>query len=108
MKQILGFSIMFLAITATAQSYTPLYENRDCPYFIRRLADDRGADISCGYLVVPEDRKAIDSNRLIKLHVVRIAAKQPTGHAPLIYLHGGTGRARNRTHSAHIGIAGAS
>lgn len=87
----LGLGILLLAITSAAQAYSPRYELSDCPYFIRRLAADSGADISCGYLIVPEDRNDFDSARAIELFAVRIAARQPAEKSPLIYLTGGPG-----------------
>ena len=91
MKQLLGFSLFLLSILSAAQSYTPRYDNSECPVFIRRLAEDSGADISCGYLIVPEDRQALETGRVAERFVARIAARQPIGHTPVMYLSGGPG-----------------
>ena len=64
---------------------------RECPYFILRLADENGADITCGYLTVLEDRGDTESGRQIDLFIVRIGARQSAGNAPLVYLAGGPG-----------------
>ena len=93
MARLLGTSFLIFSIIVSAQSYTPRYANSDCPFFIRRLAEDSDADISCGYLIVPEDREASENGRLIALFVVRIAARHPSGNAPLIFLTGGPGSA---------------
>ena len=91
MKQSLGFSLFLLSILSAAQIYTPRYDNSECPFFIRRMAEDSGADISCGFLFISEDRQATSGSRLISLFVVRIAARNHDGNAPLLFLNGGPG-----------------
>ena len=76
---------------SSAQDYVPRYDAIECPFFIRRMALDHDAEITCGYLIVPEDREAIDGDRLIELFVVRIAARLPQGNTPLVFLAGGPG-----------------
>lgn len=91
MKQLLGFSLFLLSILASAQTDIPRYDSSECPVFIRRLAQDSGADISCAYLTIPEDRQAISGGRLISLFVVRIGTRNHDGKAPLLFLNGGPG-----------------
>jgi len=91
MKQLLGFSLFLLSIISAAQIHSPRYDNSECPVFIRRLAEDSGADISCGYLTVPEDRQALETGRIAERFVARIAARQPIGHTPVMHLSGGPG-----------------
>jgi len=91
MKRLLGFSLLLLSIISGAQSYTPRYDNSECPFFIRQLAEDSDADISCGYLIVPEDRQALETGRIVERFVARIAARQPTDQTPIMYLSGGPG-----------------
>ena len=76
-----------------AQDFLPLYVSSKCPYFIRRLAEENYTTINCGHLVVAENRQASDNDRFIELFVARVAAKQPVGNAPIVYLAGGPGSA---------------
>lgn len=91
MKRLLGLCLALLTITAAAQGDTPRYESRECPIIIQRLAHDSAADIRCGYLIVLEAGGAADRARQLELFVLRIAARQPAGNAPLIFLTGGPG-----------------
>lgn len=91
MKQLLGFSLFLFAISAVAESYTPRYESSECPSFIQRMALDHAAEVACGYLIVPEDRQALETGRIAERFVARIAARQPNGHTPVMYLSGGPG-----------------
>ncbi len=91
MKLFLGFCVLMLAFNAAAQSITPQYETSDCPDSIRRLAREYSAEISCGFLVVPEDRQAREASWDLERFVAQIAARQPTGKAPILYLAGGPG-----------------
>jgi pimeloyl-ACP methyl ester carboxylesterase len=91
MTRLLALVLLLLATESRARAYIPRYAVEECPQFIRKQADDSGADISCGYLTVPEDHDATESSRLIELFVVRIAVQEPAGNAPLIHLAGGPG-----------------
>ncbi len=67
-------------------SYTPSFENAQCPFDA-----PGGADVSCGYLIVPEDRTGDPS------HTIRLATAvyHATGASrlpePVIFLQGGPG-----------------
>ncbi len=93
MKRLLSIGLLLLAIAAAAQGDVPRYKSSECPFFIQRLAEDSRANMDCGYLIVPEDRHDNQSDRLIQLFVVRIAAREATDNAPLIYMTGGPGSA---------------
>lgn len=89
----LTICLLFLAASTAAQAYAPKYEASDCPYSLRRMAAETGADISCGYLTVSEVLNRATGNRHIELFVMRIAARQPAGNTPVIFLAGGPGSA---------------
>ena len=91
MTRLLALVLLLLAAVSRAQDHVPQYAVDECPHFVRKLADDGSADINCGYLTVPEDRNDTESGRLIELFVVRIAAQEPAGNAPMIFLAGGPG-----------------
>ena len=86
-------ALTLMGLRAAAQLNSPKYEETDCPVFVGQLEEERGANISCGYLIVTEDRDSLDNDRLIELFVVRIAERQRVGNAPLLYLAGGPGDA---------------
>lgn len=67
-------------------SYTPLLEKTQCPFDI--LA---GVDVSCGYVLVPEDRTG-DPSHTIKLAfaVYHSTSKNPAPD-PVVFLQGGPG-----------------
>jgi len=92
-KRLLCIGLLLFAIAAAAQGKAPQYQASECPYFIQRLAEDSRAKMDCGYLIVPEDRLDKQSDRLIELFVIRIAARGATDKAPLIYMTGGPGAA---------------
>jgi pimeloyl-ACP methyl ester carboxylesterase len=76
------------------------YESAPCPSpNIPGVPEmDLGADVVCGFLLVPENR-ANPSGRKIKIAVVRLKAASPDpGRVPMVYLNGGPG-------STGIGIA---
>lgn len=91
MGHTLCLTLLLFSITAAAQSFTPRFETSECPLFAQRLANDSAAHISCGFLIVPEDRQAGGGDRLVELFVFRIAASQPVSNAPLVILTGGPG-----------------
>lgn len=86
-------AVTVVSLPLVALGYSPKFDVSDCPYFIRKLADDSAAEIRCGHLTVLEDRNDIESSRPIEVFVVRIAAREPAGNAPLIFLAGGPGSA---------------
>ena len=91
MRRALGFTLLLFSITAAAQSFTARFETSECPLFAQRLAKEKAAEISCGYLIVPEDRQAGGDDRQVELFIFRIAASQPASNAPLVILTGGPG-----------------
>ncbi len=93
MKRLLSIGLLLLAIAAAGQGDVAQYQSSECPHFVQRLAEDSRAKIDCGYLIVPEDRQNKQSDRLIELFVVKIAAREATDKAPLIYMTGGPGSA---------------
>ena len=64
------------------------------PYFLRTACLYRippGANVTCGYLIVPEDRSQ-PAGKMIRLHVVIFkSTSTPSQPAPLILLNGGPG-----------------
>ena len=89
--RLFGCVFVLLLVADTAQGFTPLFRDTTCPYFILQFAQDSSSEINCGYLIVPEDREASDSVRLVELFVVRIMARHSSRNAPLIFLSGGPG-----------------
>ncbi len=83
--------LAFVSAGSLAQGYTPLFMVSECPVFMRQLAAESRAEVSCGYLVVPEDREDSDSERSVELFTLRIAGRQSLENAPLIYISGGPG-----------------
>ncbi|MBN1679858.1 MAG: hypothetical protein JW966_06170, partial [Anaerolineae bacterium] len=75
--------------TTSAQDqpgYTPRFEPAACAFDI-----PAGHDVTCGYLVVPEDRSQPDGS-WIKLHVAVFKSRSATPLPdPVIYLAGGGG-----------------
>jgi len=65
--------------------YTPLLESISCPFDIP--AD---ANVTCGYLVVPEDRTG-DPSHTIKLAVAVYHSQNQNPAEPVIFLQGGPG-----------------
>lgn len=65
-------------------SYTPRFEETTC------WGGVTDADVTCGHVVVPEDRSDPDG-RQVRLAVARLAARSTPTRAPLLYLHGGPG-----------------
>lgn len=67
-------------------SYTPILEKVDCPFDV-----PRGANVSCSYVIVPEDR-AGDPSHTIRLAVAVYHSTNPN-HAPdpVVFLQGGPG-----------------
>ena len=57
------------------------------------LADDNDLTISCGYLLVPENRDDVDGSLDLELFTVRVEAKTENDNAPIVYLEGGPGGA---------------
>ena len=85
--------------------YTPKYEAIQCP------SDTGGAGVTCGNLIVPQDRTH-PKGRQIRLLIVRAAAETPHPSAdPVLYLAGfngevGTGTTTNgRLYSNYIGMS---
>jgi pimeloyl-ACP methyl ester carboxylesterase len=72
--------------TTPLPAYDPVFESADCPMHV-----PPGANVECGYLVVPEDRSHADSP-LIRLAVAIIRSTSPTPQPdPIFYLEGGPG-----------------
>lgn len=67
-------------------SYTPIFEQAACAF-----DTPRGADVSCGYLIVPEDRTG-DPSHTIRLAVVVYHSHSSNPAAePVLFLQGGPG-----------------
>ena len=61
-----------------------------------RIAEASGTQISCGSLMVMEDRESPAESRVLQLFVARLRAGQPSGNAPIVYLEGGPGGAASQ------------
>lgn len=87
--------VLFLCFTVfvQAQDYTPEFEADDCPYFVTSMATTYDANITCGYLIVPENRENIKGSLELELFVIQIESIQTTDNAPFVYLEGGPGGA---------------
>ena len=73
--------------TTSAAAYTPVFEEAPCAFTVVTELD-----ISCGYLVVPEDRQAPDNGQQVRIHVARVQSDNPNAPAdPIVYLDGGPG-----------------
>jgi pimeloyl-ACP methyl ester carboxylesterase len=67
-------------------AYEPVFESADCPVYV-----PPGANVECGYLVVPEDRSQTDSPQ-VRLAVAIIRSTNPAPQPdPIFYLEGGPG-----------------
>jgi pimeloyl-ACP methyl ester carboxylesterase len=88
-RVILGLCLLLLLAssnyTAQAQTSVPRYESAKCPFKV-----PRGQNVTCGYLIVPEDRSDPQS-RTIKIAVAVFNAQNKTEDDPVIYLDGGPG-----------------
>ena len=87
------FVLLYMIVPIMAQDYMPEFEPAECPYFMEVLADDNGVTISCGYLLVPENRDDVDGSLELELFVVRIESRIENDNVPIIYLEGGPGGA---------------
>ena len=90
---LLVFSIWLTGAAAQAGQREPIYVDRACPFFMQELAQARAADISCGILLVPENRESQNAAPPLELFVVRISSGKATANAPIVYLDGGPGGA---------------
>lgn len=73
--------------TTPPAAYTPVFEEAPCAFTVVTELD-----ISCGYLVVPEDRQAPDNGRQVRIHVARVRSDGADAPAdPIVYLDGGPG-----------------
>ncbi len=69
-------------------SYTPAFETSDCRFNV-----PQGAHVTCGYLIVPEDRSG-DPTRTIRLAVAVYHSTSDTPEPePVLFLQGGPGGA---------------
>jgi pimeloyl-ACP methyl ester carboxylesterase len=67
-------------------TYDPTFDNADCPFDI-----PPGANVACGYVIVPEDRSG-DPSRTIRLLVAVYKAEDPNPDSiPVVFLQGGPG-----------------
>ncbi len=81
---VIVLALLSANLTLNAQSYTPTFEPAACPF-------PTPADVSCGTLIVPEDR-ANPGGQQLKLAVAIIAAQNGSPLPdPIIYLEGGPG-----------------
>jgi len=102
MKYLVIVVSLLLILSVNAQDYIPEFESEDCLYFMQRLADETGTDISCGYLYVPENRTDFDNSYDVELFVVRIESINVSETAPFVYLDGGPGGAASVTLDAWL------
>lgn len=93
MKYFTIIGLFWVALSAVAQDYTAVFEARDCPYFMQQIADDDSKSISCGDLIVPEDRDDIANSLELRLFVVKIESVESNDNAPIVNLEGGPGGA---------------
>jgi pimeloyl-ACP methyl ester carboxylesterase len=76
------------AQAAEGTATVPRFEPAPCP---KLQGAEALADASCGYLVVPEDRRRPNS-RTIRLMVAKFPARSPEKRAdPVVYMAGGPG-----------------
>jgi len=68
-------------------AYTPTYEAADCRFDV-----PKGAHVSCGFLIVPEDRSG-DPTHTIRLAVAVYHSTSSNPAAPVLFLQGGPGGA---------------
>lgn len=71
--------------SATPVGYVPVFEEDRC-----RFDEPPGRDITCGFVVVPEDRTDPRGNQ-VRLAVAIVAAETAGAVDPIIYLDGGPG-----------------
>lgn len=102
MKIIVMIALFFVVGVVGAQEYVPEFESDECFYFMQRLADETNTDISCGYLIVPEDRADLDNSYDVELFVVRIDSINASDTAPFVYLEGGPGGAASASFEAWL------
>ncbi len=68
-------------------AYEPVFEPSNCQF-----TEPEGFDITCGYLIVPEDRAQAESGDNVRLHVAIFASESSSPAAdPVVYLEGGPG-----------------
>ena len=96
MRKALTVCLLLLTFATSAQDTLPSFTSRECPYFLARIALESDVTISCGTLLVAEDRQALDSSRMLELFVARIAARFPSSNAPIVFLDGGPGSAASQ------------
>lgn len=98
---VLFFLFSFAAEAQLSRTVVPLYwqttpaqtfVDARCPFYILP-PEIEGETVSCGYLVIPENRDNPES-RKIQLAVMRIESHDPTSREPpIVYLEGGPGGA---------------
>ena len=93
MKYLMIITLFLIVSLVSAQEYTPEFEADECLYFMQQLADESNTHISCGYLIVPEDRNNIDNSYELELFVVQIDSLHERDTLPFVYLEGGPGGA---------------
>lgn len=104
LKLLIALGILIATIGLEAQGAAPRYMSSACPLRISASAQQHEARISCGRLVVAEDRQDRDSDTLASLFVLRIAARAPAANAPIIYLEGGPGSAASERLERILGM----
>jgi pimeloyl-ACP methyl ester carboxylesterase len=72
------------SFAVTAQGFEPFFEEEDCPF-------DLDIDITCGYVIVLEDRSDPDGERVELAVVILYALSDNPEPDPVIYLEGGPG-----------------
>ena len=88
MKPIVSLLLLCgIVLSGTAQSSAPRYAAEPCP---DNLTSAAAPGMSCGRLLVPEDRSAADSPET-SLFVVRLPAREDSDKRPIIVLAGGPG-----------------
>lgn len=85
MSCIVVLSILLMGSFAiTAQGFEPFFEEEDCPF-------DLDMDMTCGYVIVLEDRSDPDSEWVELAVVILYALADNPQPDPVIYLEGGPG-----------------
>ena len=85
--------LLCLTPIAGAKDANGRYTEVDCPDVIQAAAGAHLNRISCGRLLLPENRQTQENGRLVELFVLRLQAEAEAGNAPILHLAGGPGDA---------------
>jgi pimeloyl-ACP methyl ester carboxylesterase len=79
-------SVFIFSSAVLAQEKIPRFEKSDCTFATNPPPD--GFKLECGHLVVPQDRRKPDGQKL-RLAVAVLRTTSPSNKPPLVMLHGG-------------------